>query len=237
VRPFGAMDRADDVRSQILRGIASNAQMLPASLKRQMRSSAFLLGSKRIAMSAGSVGAKDAGVEDEDDIEDEVSTQYSLVGPSALVIVDDVNAHNSFAATVLACPQEDLLEAFAEELGAVRISRLVTDTFKTSGAVNPATPRATQTQALVVERAELFLHERRSQNRKDIAHDATWLKKHLQVADVGKLELHRTLRYADASRTVVRPASAAASMVSGKLQLALAQNIEVDWCVGIADRR
>ena len=78
-----------------------------------------------------------------------------------------------------------------QELGAERVTKLVRDSFKASGAVNAGTKRAQTTQALVIERSELFLHERRTSSRKDIKHDANWLKKNLQVADVGKLELVR----------------------------------------------
>ena len=86
--------------------------MLPSAIKRQMRNAAFMLGSKRISMTS----EKPSALEDDDDLDDpsETALQWVLAKPAQLVIVDDVNAHASFASIVLACPQEDLLEIFAE---------------------------------------------------------------------------------------------------------------------------
>lgn len=113
-------------------------------------------------------------------------------------------AFRVFRSDVWACPQEDALEAFAESLGAPRISRLVTENYRTLGEPDQGSKRALelhrgkspQSMAFhrpadaflilaVAERTFLFLSERRQQYGKgELKHDADWIQSHLQVFEV-----------------------------------------------------
>lgn len=124
--------------------------------------SAFFLGTKRIPASTSP--SKTLLDEDSDD-EDGASTQlvYQLSRASDLAVNDDPQgsslrslrcgepladlwptAFRVFQAEVWACPQEDALEALAESLGAPRISRLVTENYRTMGEPDQGSKRAVE---------------------------------------------------------------------------------------------
>ncbi|GAA99452.1 hypothetical protein E5Q_06151 [Mixia osmundae IAM 14324] len=215
----------------ILRQIASSSKTIPSSLQRQMRTAAWLLGSRRLPTSQKSrAGRKRSDSDDED--EDDGLISYDLCRAQDLVVIDDSNTAIIFADSISACPQEDVLEALAESLGAPRISALVTSRYNTTGSVRSATQRSQDLQKLVFERTALFLHERQTYQRQDVKRDAEWVKSHLSVGIVDSLEFHRTLKHQTVVKTHVTSASAAATLEDGqrKLMLYLAANIpEIDY--------
>jgi hypothetical protein len=74
--------------------------------------------------------------------------------PSPIIADFDLpTAFRVFQAEVLACPQEDALEALAESLGAPRISKLVTENYRTLGEPDQGSKRAVD-----LHRSELPSH-------------------------------------------------------------------------------
>lgn len=90
-----------------------------------------------------------------------------------------------FQSDILGCPQEDVIEAFVEQLGAVRISKLISEHYRTVGEADSTSKRAQELKRTVAERTFLFLSERRQQYGKgELKHDPEWIQKNLQVYEV-----------------------------------------------------
>lgn len=65
-------------------------------------------------------------------------------GAASCSLTSGPPAFRVFQAEVWACPQEDALEALAESLGALRISRLVTENYRTIGEPDQGSKRAVE---------------------------------------------------------------------------------------------
>jgi hypothetical protein len=102
------------------------------------------------------------------------------------VVVDDVVLQRIFGLHVHSIQQEDLLESLAEALGSPRLSKVVKETHQ-AFTPRPTGPQVQELCSLVLERSTLFLHEREG-NKKEVVRGADWLKKHLKVVEVAKLE-------------------------------------------------
>lgn len=153
-----------------------------------MRTAPILLTYIRVAQTSSSQTGSLLDIEDED--ESEPLLRHQLKSPSETVVIDDVNLWRLFGDVVYSCPQEDVLEAFAEELGALRISAIVKDTHRVSGQQQHGhTGRSQELSSLIVERAALFLHERQQGSSNEVRRSAEWLKQHLRVVEASKLEL------------------------------------------------
>ena len=114
-----------------------------------------------------------------------------------------------FDQDVLACPQEEVIEDFAESMGALRISGLVTSTYRTTGIANATSERAVALRRAVAERTVLFLSERVQQHGKvELKHDVEWISSHLHVFEVASIELVLTLNFNSKVKRVAQPASA-----------------------------
>lgn len=220
----------------LLRNIAANFELISTSLRSEMKRSAFLLGSRRIASASNGTASLHDGDSDEDDDDDGDNIEvgdfvYSLARPGELVIVDSATAYRPFATIAWACIQEAVIEDLAESLGTHRISGLVRDSYSTSGIVSsPGTPRAQDIRRLVIERSALFLHERQQTSRKEINRDADWLKAHLTVHEVSGLTLRRDLAYGGTTHSYSRKASASVATPSNsEMRLYISTATELDW--------
>ncbi|BGP21645.1 ubiquitin system component Cue [Rhodotorula toruloides] len=217
----------------VLRLVALNYTSLSSSLRSRMRLSAFFLGTKRIAVNGSSSGkGQTLLVQDDDDDEEGSDTTlvYQLARASDLAVNDEPAAFHVFQGDILACPQEDALEILAEQLGARRISKLVTENYHTSGEPDKS-KRAQDLQRTVAERTSLFLSERRQQYGKgELKHDPDWVQKHLEVLEVRSIELVRTLKSPQGLKKHVAVASACAKTApNGDITLYVSQTIEADY--------
>lgn len=162
-----------------------------------------------------------------------------------LVIIDDTTLLTEFRQYILACPQDDIIEAFVEQLGGKRLSKLVSTTFASSSIPETASPRAAGLRKLILERVTLFLHERQ-QTSKDVQYNEDWLRKNLAVREVTRIErvrLHkapfafsadgpsqqRVLTINKARFVKTSTASAAATAEKGTLLLRVASTLEDDF--------
>ncbi|GAA5897454.1 hypothetical protein JCM8208_003276 [Rhodotorula glutinis] len=218
----------------VLRLVAVNYGSLSSTLRSRMKLSAFFLGSKRISSSATAAPARtllEQQDDDEDDEGGETTLVYQLARASELAINDEPAAFQVFQGDILACPQEDALEALAEQLGARRISRLITENYHTAGEADSESRRAQEMRRTVAERTFLFLSERRQQYGKgELKHDPDWIQKHLVVLEVRSIELVRSLNSAQGLKRSTASASACAKLApNGDVHLYISQSIEVDF--------
>lgn len=215
----------------ILRQIATNWQRIPSGLRIEMKRSAFMLGSKRIAASSSS-NKKLIEIDDEDDDGDEQGMLvHDLRKPGDIVIVDDATSHMLFATVLFVTPHEDLIEHLAEELGAPRLSRLVEERYAAAGQIITDSALCEEIKAIVLERTPLFIFEKRQTAKNEIQRDSDWLKSNLNVVEVdGRgLRLTRQLRFGSIDISNEQKCSAMASLKQGKLTLYIANNLETDW--------
>ena len=110
-----------------------------------MRTTPFILGFEQIISDSPIQISKD---EEEDGQE---LLQYRLAEASDVVIIDDTTSLNDFREYILSCPQDDLIEAFVEQLGARRISKLVNTNFTSTPVPEASSPRANTLRKLVME--------------------------------------------------------------------------------------
>lgn len=217
----------------ILRQIANNWNRIRTPLRQEMKRSAFLLASKRISPATQSKGAPKNLMDDDDeeDTDDAGMLVHDLRKPSEVVVVDDATSHMLFASHIFAVPHEDLLEAFAGELGAPMLSKLVEERFVVAGRPVSNTKLATEIKALVLERTPLFLFEKRQTGKSEIRRDADWLKSHLEVMEVDGAGLRQTrvLQFGSVRATDEQRCSAMASIREGKLLLFIANNLDIDY--------
>lgn len=100
-----------------------------------------------------------------------------------------MNATRLFATHINAAPEEDLLETFAESLGASRISLIVKNSHSVSRASTNPTPASEELRDLLLERTFLFLHERQRASDRDVVRGSDWLNKHFRCIEVLKLDI------------------------------------------------
>ncbi|BGP12853.1 hypothetical protein JCM10213_005226 [Rhodosporidiobolus nylandii] len=216
----------------VLRLLAVNYSSLPSTLRSRMKMSAFFLGTKRISSASSSTANRTLLDEDDDDDDGgETTLVFQLSRASDLAINDDPAAFSVFQSDILACPQEDALEALAEQLGAHRISKLITEHYRTVGDPD-ISKRAQELKRTVGERTFLFLSERRQQYGKgELKHsEPDWIQKHLRVVEVRSIELVRTLRAPSGQKTNTTVASACAKAApNGDIELFVSSSIETDF--------
>ncbi|KAL8283592.1 hypothetical protein RQP46_005387 [Phenoliferia psychrophenolica] len=200
----------------VLRTIALNYKSLSWALQKQMKTASFFLGTKRVPPANGVSSLID---DDDDDDESSGNISYELARASSLCINDEPHTFRFFEKDVLSCPQEEVIEDFAEArlalsaafdaMGALRISGLVTSTYRTTGVPNEGSERATALRRAVAERTVLFLSERVQQHGKaELKHEVDWISSHLHVFEVSAIELVLTLNFRDKVKRVSQPASA-----------------------------
>ncbi|GAA5922620.1 uncharacterized protein JCM15063_003364 [Sporobolomyces koalae] len=216
----------------ILRLLAHHYSSLPTTMRSRMKMAALFLGTKRIVSANSSVAR--TLLDDDTDEEDEGETTlvYQLARASDLVINDEPAAFRVFQAEILACPQEDALEALAESLGAHRISSLVTEHYRTTGEPDAGGKRVAEIKRTVAERASLFLAERRQQYGKSELKrpDPEWIQTHLQVSQVRTIELIRTLKTVQGLKKHATAASACAQLgKTGDIELYISETLDVDY--------
>ncbi|KWU45472.1 hypothetical protein RHOSPDRAFT_28836 [Rhodotorula sp. JG-1b] len=216
----------------VLRLLAVNFSTFPSTLRSKMKLSACFLGTKRLA--SATTAASERTLLDLDDDEEEggeTTLVYKLARASELIINDEPAAFHVFQSEILACPQEDLLEALAEQLGSRRISQLISEQYYTSGNSDSTSARAQDLRRTVSERTFLFLSERRQQYGKgELKHDPEWIQKHLQLHEVKSIELVRELRTPQGVKRATAAASACAKMMpNGDIGLYMSRSLELDF--------
>ncbi|KAH8916083.1 hypothetical protein BT69DRAFT_1356002 [Atractiella rhizophila] len=203
----------------VLRSLAANWSFLSSPLRMEMGRSAFFLGCKRVQ--AAPVGNED------DEEEEEATFHYKLLRPSDVLIVDENSAYSPFSGDVYVCPQEDILEMLAEGLGAQRLSKVLKNSYRVEGQ-RAKNPKTTDMRKLVIERSALFLYERQQQSKKEIAKDAEWIRKHLEVVQVSNIENVRTLVHNGDRFVRTQHLTACTLMEQGAMVLFLAGR-EIDY--------
>ncbi|KZT69065.1 hypothetical protein DAEQUDRAFT_751065 [Daedalea quercina L-15889] len=209
-----------------LRNIAVNHRLFSGTTMARLRRSSVLLGSRRVKKPkpAEKVQSPDDLVDLE---EDDWEHEYDLLPASQIVVADDPNAYQLFGNSVFTAPQEDLLEAFYQELGSRPLSSLVKQEHRTTTEIT-GSPKAAEVRSLILERLPLFLHEH--------THSAprvkyNWLndEKHFIVKMYGKLTVVKTLQFGNI-RAMQTQESSALSRRSGlgPVELLLGYNSQVD---------
>lgn len=182
-----------------LRLLQSIAETLPAMKKdkklfEEMKRAPFLLASKEIPSKPAIKqvnGYYVATDEDEDEDEDpKTIKEWQLVKASDAVIVDDYGSFSLFKESLLAAPQEEILEDMYCVLGTPFLSNLVEERVQ-HGSLSSNQRRAAGLQKQIFERSRLFLYDF---PREVISHDARWLESHLTVQIVQYIKLRRSLR-------------------------------------------
>ncbi|CDZ96200.1 Transcription factor Opi1 [Phaffia rhodozyma] len=184
---------------------------LPNSVLRSMGENQVLLGFKRVKLASKA----------EDD--EEYENIWTLAYPREIMILDDPVIHLIFQESILAAPEEPALEEFYLKLGSMKLSRQVKEDYSATGAVNSQSKLAYQTNHLILERLPIYLHEKQ--------HPITTetLRNSIEVYEVHKLELKRTLRIGTIVKTSIEPVSAAASEDrGGKIRLAVSSSIDLE---------
>lgn len=131
---------------------------------------------------------------------------------------------------MLACPQEDALETLAELLGASRISKLVSEQYRTVG--EPAESRRTnELRKTLTERTALFLTERREYGKSELKHDADWIQTHCHVYEVRSIELVRVLTYGGKTKRHTQPSSACVKIAprGSDIELYVSSDLDLDY--------
>ncbi|GJN91725.1 hypothetical protein Rhopal_004748-T1 [Rhodotorula paludigena] len=216
----------------VLRLLAVNYGSLPSTLRSRMKLSPFFLGTKRILRNPPNGNQGRTLLEADDDNDDETGETtlvYQLSRASDLAINDEPAAFQVFQADILACPQEDALEALAEQLGANRISRLITENYRTTGEPD-VSKRAQELKRTISERTYLFLSERRHSygGKSELKHDPEWIQTHLLVSEVRSIELVRSLNSAQGLKRHTSAVSACAKL-AGDIHLFVSASLEVDY--------
>jgi hypothetical protein len=75
-----------------------------------------------------------------------------------------------------------------QSLGARTLSSLVREQYVVGKAMSTGSQRLARIEQLVFERTTLFLYSQERRNRREVQHDAEWLKKHLKFAETDKIE-------------------------------------------------
>lgn len=97
----------------LLRLIAAQAATFPNSLRKRMQTTPFLIGFERVKEEKRLPESK-TKLDTDDDDDDEGLLQYRLALARDIVVVDDTTLVNDFRDHILACPQDDIIEAFVE---------------------------------------------------------------------------------------------------------------------------
>ncbi|KAK0727346.1 hypothetical protein B0T26DRAFT_639455 [Lasiosphaeria miniovina] len=185
----------------LLRSLADELQALKAdkALFKQMRTSAWLLGSRELSSTKD--GKPGLNEEEEAPIK-----QYQLAAASHIVVLDDYISYRLFKQSLLCAPEEDALEAFYIALGSETLGSKVEEDV----SIGPHTEKQDGAQWLrkhVLERSKLFLYEYSKYKRDAIKHDDKWLEKNLKVEAVRAVALRRSLRAYGQSHTETRSAA------------------------------
>ncbi|CAK4029887.1 Hypothetical predicted protein [Lecanosticta acicola] len=160
---------------QLLRKVAENA----ANLKRDktvwqaLKGSPCLLAEKLVH----SVPRSDYDEKRDFDDDEVIVKELSLARASEMVVVDDIVTYRMFQSSLLAAPQEEVLESLYTSLDTPQLSRLRDDDQR-MGALLHDQSAATKLHKLLVERCRLFLHDHSTDA---IRHDAKWLEQNMTV--------------------------------------------------------
>ncbi|KAG6038673.1 hypothetical protein E4U41_003908 [Claviceps citrina] len=134
--------------------------------------------------------------------------QYQLASAGQIVVLDDIISYRLFKEHLICAPEEDALENFYLQLGALKLSSMVQEDVR----IGPHTARqkaAEQLRKHVVERSKIFLYEYANYRRDAVKHDSKWLEKNLRVEMVRSVALRRTLQGQRQSHTEKRSAAGA----------------------------
>lgn len=187
----------------LLKSLAESSKTLhrDKELWRKLKTSACLLAYKE--MSPSTKG--DLIDLDEDEA---LIKQYQLASAGQIVVLDDIISYRLFKEHLICAPEEDTLEDFYLQLGAMKLGSIVQEDVR----IGPHTARqeaAEQLRKHVVERSKIFLHEYAKIRRDAIKHDSKWLEKNLRAEMVRSVALRRTLKGQRQSHTEKRSAAGA----------------------------
>ncbi|KZT61430.1 hypothetical protein CALCODRAFT_9895 [Calocera cornea HHB12733] len=210
----------------VLRNMAANRHLLPTRIRNDLKKSAFLLCTRRQAATSPKKSKFD-----EDD--DEIVFAYELRKADEIVIVDDASSYAMFSTHLYGAPQEDTLEAFYEQLGSQRLSRLVSESYKPQG-MPERSPFAEKTRTLILERLPLFLHEHlTSESRLKLVIKPNWLddEANFRVLSVRSLRLTRQLHWNNMRYDHSTEASAGGTRQgrTGPVTLWVSSSDSLDW--------
>lgn len=160
-------------------------------LWKDMKSSAFLLAIKERPAESTSLSPVNGDDDTDDRLEPKAAVlETRLRKAEDVCIQDDLICYTIFKAHVFTAPMEELLEELYFSLGSPMLSSLVEEEAR-FGPKSGEQGAADMLKELVLERAQLFLHEQLSNS---IRHDIKWLEKNLEVHIVQSISLRRTLR-------------------------------------------
>ncbi|KAG5976348.1 hypothetical protein E4U55_007350 [Claviceps digitariae] len=192
----------------LLKSLAESSSTLhrDKDLWRKLKTSPCLLAYKEL-LPPSSTSTTKGDLIDLDEEEAPIK-QYQLASASQIVVLDDIISYRLFKEHLICAPEEDALENFYLQLGALKLSSIVQEDVR----IGPHTARqktAEQLRKHVVERSKLFLYEYANYRRDAVKHDAKWLDKNLRVEVVKSVALRRTLQGQRQSHTEKRSAAGA----------------------------
>ena len=88
-----------------LRKIAINSESLSSATSEKLKDAGILLGSRRVRRGEFDKAADHAGGDKEDQ-----DTEYRLLAPNQVAVVDDMIAYQQFGGAIFCAPQETILE-------------------------------------------------------------------------------------------------------------------------------
>ncbi|RMD41401.1 hypothetical protein DV735_g3741, partial [Chaetothyriales sp. CBS 134920] len=174
-------------------------------LFKMMKRAPFLLASRELPPEPSKKASAAEKLDELDEEEEEESQgirEFQLCSAQDAIIVDDYLNYSLFKTSILAAPQEEILEDFYLALGSPLLSDLVEDTPRIGLRAADQQP-AKKLQKQILERSLLFLHD---QPADSIRHDSKWLEKNLDVQLVSSISLRRSLRGRNITHTEKRSA-------------------------------
>ncbi len=200
---------------ELLRKLAENQAALKSKrdLWERLKKRPCLLAYKDVSeqgetdANAARVATKEKLNDDYDvsDPEDDESfvREWSLAKASSIVVVDSVEDFTIFRSSLIAAPQEELLETFYIALDSPLLSSLVKIERRVGRPISDQST-AQELRKLLLERSRIFLHDHQSSK---INRDSKWLEKHLGVQSVKSIDVRKTLPSYNASHVEKKTAS------------------------------
>ncbi|KAG9042649.1 hypothetical protein FS837_010600 [Tulasnella sp. UAMH 9824] len=212
-----------------LRQVAAQ-QYFDPTLFAKMRTTPFLLGSRRTPKAVKDTRATNS-VDVNEEEEEDYEVVFDLLCPNQIVIVDDTNAYSLFSEFLWSAPQGDIFEGFYHSLGCHPLTSLVSEENHPQQVEGNASAMAKGLRKLVLERFPLFVHARDLQ----CTVKTNWLEEgsNFVVRGCRKLNVVRKLNLDGKIIRQSQEVSAAADLPSdvqsfGPLTLFFSQADEVD---------
>ncbi|KAI8973522.1 hypothetical protein BDF20DRAFT_837459 [Mycotypha africana] len=184
----------------LLREIASQSYSFKNNkqLLRDMKSTAFLVGIKRVVFSEEERKEDNVNEVKEEENSKDIDNgfiQYTLAKASDIFISDDPIAQQLFSP--LSAPMEPMLEEFYRSLGSAGLHSQIREAYSYKSNVG-TTNETKKIAQMIFERTPIILYQILNDNperKNEFLHDEKYLKQHLKVIQVNGLKITRTFKH------------------------------------------